>query len=127
MFNGAHAFNQDISSWDVGQIENMWWMFEDARAFNQDISSWNVERVKNMDSMFTEAHAFNQNLGAWNPISLETAVSFYNANTAVSRENYDKLLNGWSAKNVKNGVTFSALTKKYCLGESGRNILGTQK
>ena len=52
MFNGAGAFNSDISSWDVSNVTNMNNMFRNAEAFNQDLSSWDVSNVTNMRSMF---------------------------------------------------------------------------
>jgi surface protein len=43
----------------------MWAMFEGAAAFNRDISSWNIAKVTNMDSMFNGASSFNQDLCSW--------------------------------------------------------------
>ena len=51
MFNGATAFNQDISGWNTGAVTNMESMFYFAQAFGgypynqQDISGWNVGAV----------------------------------------------------------------------------------
>jgi surface protein len=35
MFEGATAFNQSLSGWNVSQVTNMRSMFEGATAFNQ--------------------------------------------------------------------------------------------
>ena len=35
MFNGAAEFNQDITGWDMGSLEDMQWMFYGATKFNQ--------------------------------------------------------------------------------------------
>ncbi len=59
-------FNQDISSWDVGNVTNMSHMFLSASAFNQDISRWDVSNVNNMSHMFCYASSFNQCLNQWN-------------------------------------------------------------
>lgn len=107
--------------WDTSNVENMWWMFEDAWAFNQNILTWNVEKVTDMTKMFMLAKSFNQDLGAWNPISLQTAETFYDTATPVSRENYDGLLKGWSNKNLRSNVIFGAVGKKYCRGETARD------
>jgi len=40
MLYNAHAFNQNIGDWDVGNVIDMSFMFTGARAFNQDISDW---------------------------------------------------------------------------------------
>ena len=45
MFYNNSAFNQDIGSWNVSNVENMSNMFSYAINFNQDISLWNVSNV----------------------------------------------------------------------------------
>jgi len=40
-------------------------MLADATSFNQDISSWNISRVSEIYGMFDGALAFNQNLCPW--------------------------------------------------------------
>jgi surface protein len=87
MFNGATAFNQDISGWDVSAVTNMGDMFNGATAFNQDISGWDVRAVTNMISMFSGATAFTQNITGWNTAALDAqhlygAVSMFRGATA---------------------------------------------
>src|SRR5690606_9503259 len=52
LFYQKGNFNQDISSWDVGNVTNMSYMFGYASSFNQDIGSWDVGNVTNMSYMF---------------------------------------------------------------------------
>ena len=52
MFDRASLFNQPLGNWDVGNVENMKWVFSEARAFNQDISDWNVSSVSDFYDMF---------------------------------------------------------------------------
>ena len=59
-------FNQNISSWDVGNVTNMDSMFRGLVSFNQDLSSWDVGNVTNMDYMFYRAAEFNSDLSSWN-------------------------------------------------------------
>ena len=62
MFNGAISFNQDISAWDVSQVEMMSRMFSSVvccddqyesyivpMTFNQDLSNWSVANVTQCD------------------------------------------------------------------------------
>jgi len=62
MFHEAHAFNNDLSEWDVSKVTTMSRMFALAKAFNQDLSKWDVSKVINMTYMFYDANAFNQTL-----------------------------------------------------------------
>ena len=43
----------------MSNVTNMNGMFEGATAFNQNISSWDVSKVTNMESMFEGATDFN--------------------------------------------------------------------
>jgi surface protein len=65
MFSGAHAFNQDIRNWDISKVSIMSWMFYETHIFNQDISKWDVSKVTDMDWMFGSSKTFNQNIGHW--------------------------------------------------------------
>ena len=65
MFGGNKVFNQDISKWDVSNVENMRTMFVDAESFNQPIGEWDVSNVENMFRMFNVASSFNQDLSKW--------------------------------------------------------------
>lgn len=45
VFDWFSIFNQDISKWNVSNVEDMSYMFYNAKIFNQDLSKWNVEKV----------------------------------------------------------------------------------
>ncbi|MBC6426474.1 MAG: BspA family leucine-rich repeat surface protein, partial [Ekhidna sp.] len=100
----ASALNEDISEWDVSNVTNMEGMFA-GTGFNRDLSKWDISSVKNMELMF------------W-------------SNSAMSSENYDKLLIGWSTLDtdagetkIPSGITFGAPDKYSCRGKAGRDIL----
>jgi surface protein len=70
MFEGADAFNQKISKWNVSSVINMSRMFRRAKTFKLHLSNWNVQKVTNMHAMFEDADAFNQNISRWNVSSV---------------------------------------------------------
>jgi surface protein len=80
MFGGASAFNQNISNWNTAAVTSMNGMFDGDAAFNQDISSWNTAAVTNMNGMFSGASAFNQDISNWNTAAVTSTIAmFYNA------------------------------------------------
>lgn len=58
MFDGATAFNVDISGWSTGSIVNMQEMFKNASSFSAPIGSWDVADVWNFTDVFDGATAF---------------------------------------------------------------------
>jgi surface protein len=71
MFNGAIAFNQNISSWDVSKVTTMDGTFSGATLFNngdtvgasnKPLTSWYAPKCVDFSSMFRNAVSFNQNI-----------------------------------------------------------------
>jgi len=50
LFDSAHSFNGDISTWDVSQVTDMSSMFYNVYDNNIDISRWDVSKVESMVS-----------------------------------------------------------------------------
>jgi surface protein len=101
MFQGALAFNGDISGWNTSGVSYMDNMFQGALAFNGDISGWDTSGVIYMYNMFQGATAFNQDIGRWNlsnistigtPNSLENMLDY----SGIDTSNYNKILIGWA-------------------------------
>ncbi len=47
MFKDTRAFNQTLlHCWNVDKVANISMMFSNANEFNQDLSNWNVENVE---------------------------------------------------------------------------------
>jgi len=65
MFSGCSSFNQDISGWDMSQVQNLAQMFNGCTAFNQNLGKWNTSSVLNMYGAFRGCTAFNQDIGLW--------------------------------------------------------------
>ena len=95
MFNGATAFNQDISTWNVSSVVSMGLMFASATAFNQDISTWNVSSVTNMRSMFNNATAFSQDISSWDVSSVISMFNMFDDATA-----FDQDISSWNVSSV---------------------------
>ena len=137
MFDNALNFNQDISSWDVSNVENMQGMFQYASefnnggyplswgsktsnvtnisnmflgtAFNQDISSWNISSVLKMVAMFQGAQNFNQNLSSWGLNTTKVEDMSFMFNGAIK---FNQDISSWDVTGVipgQNGGMFSML------------------
>ncbi len=123
MFYGASNFNGDISTWNVSNVTNMRRMFRETSNFNNNINGWNVTNVTNMNEMFYDASGFNGNVSTWNVSKVNDMHLMFSNATSFSRQNYEKLLSGWSELTLQNGVTFRAPSVNYCFGKTTRNIL----
>ena len=64
IFNNKWTFNEDISAWDVSNVNDLAYMFR--RDFNQDLSSWQIKPTAGLAYMF-EGTAMNHQLcgAAW--------------------------------------------------------------
>ncbi|WP_434336168.1 BspA family leucine-rich repeat surface protein [Mycoplasma capricolum] len=47
MFYDAEKFNQDISNWNMSNVEYIRSMFDGTTSFNQNISNWELKKIKN--------------------------------------------------------------------------------
>ncbi len=97
MFSNADSFNQDISGWETGNVEDMTRMFEETEAFNQDISGWNTESVTNMSGMFLGAKSFNEDISGWDTDNVEDMSHMFEEAKAFNQD-----ISGWNTESVTN-------------------------
>ena len=97
LFKERKAFNQDISNWDVSNVNSMESMFKDAQSFNQPIGDWDVSNVTRMEFMFSGANSFNQPIGAWDVSNVNNMNSMFVSATAFNQD-----IGSWDVSSVTN-------------------------
>ena len=104
--DGYPEFNQDISSWDVSNVTNMYGMFAGQELFNQDISSWDVSNVTNMQAIFVGKQIiidgggyyesdFNQDISSWDVSNVTNMQSMF-----VGASSFNQNIGSWDVNNV---------------------------
>ncbi len=91
LFSGT-SFNQDISGWDVSSATSMQAMFQNT-PFNQDIGGWDVSNVTNTSAMFSGA-PFNQDISGWNVSNVT------DMNTMFQTTPFNQDISGWDVSSV---------------------------
>jgi surface protein len=105
LFFNETAFNQDISSWDTSNVNNMTYMFYQATNFNQSIGNWNTANVDDMCSMFIYASSFNNGCasGVTNcPLNWNTSkvTNMYKMFTGAAK--FNQPIDSWDTSKVTN-------------------------
>jgi len=122
MFFNCPLFNQDIIGWNTSNVINMNSMFNCSTVFNGGISTFNVSGVQDFSGMFSQAEAFNQDLSSWD-VSSASGMSNMFSGSALTTENYDKLLNSFASQSVQSGVQLDVDCQYTSVGKVGRDIL----
>ena len=127
MFANTTKFNQPLDKWKFESTNSLSLMFIGAEVFNQDLSSWDVSSIESFSSMFKNAKAFDQDLSNWDISSALNMTEMFKG-VALSNENYDAILEGWSTLDngetqVPVNVTFHAGDSKLCLATDAKSIL----
>lgn len=65
MFSNATRFDQDISGWDVSNVDSFEAMFFDASSFNGDLSAWQTGSARTLKHMFLRNSRFQSDVSKW--------------------------------------------------------------
>ena len=65
MLGACTTFNQDLSQWDVSNLQRANGLFSGCNEFNVDISKWNPASATNWEFLLNDATSFNQDLSGW--------------------------------------------------------------
>jgi surface protein len=91
MFSSANYFNQDISGWNVSNVNTMGAMFIFAGSFNKNLSNWNVSKVSDFSTMF-QSSGFNNGLATgvggtlnWNTSGAKNLYGVFLDNTSFNQ------------------------------------------
>ena len=103
-----NPINQDISSWDVSNVTDMYSMFYNCYEFNQDISNWDVSNVTNMKEMFSGAYVFNQDIGSWDVSNVTNMEAMFNQCSIIgdTTGTFNQDLSNWDVSGVLNCYEF---------------------
>ena len=88
-----YQMEEDISGWDVSNVQDMSWMFYKASSFTGNLSSWDVSSVQDMHRMCNGATSFNSDIGSW-IISNETVLT----STFLGASSFNQDLCEWRDK-----------------------------
>ncbi len=82
------SFNQDVSGWNIDQVENMAYMFQGATSFNNGNQplNWDVKNVKIMPYMFHRAESFNQNISNWDVAGVTNMRGMFSSATVFTNK-----------------------------------------
>jgi|GEM_PF-3190642 len=97
----ASSFNDDISSWDVGNVIRMKSLFLEAQSFDQHIGEWNVSNVSDMSFMF-KGSGFNQDISSWDVSNVNFMQSMF------KNTHFDQDIGSWD---VSRAVNMASLFK----------------
>jgi len=96
------AFNGDIGSWYVDNVETMEMTFSNNAAFNQNLNNWVTSSLTRLDRVFQNASAYNQPMSNWNTGSVINMEFAFANSTAFNQD-----LSGWCVSGLGGGTPAS--------------------
>ena len=127
MFQSASTFNQNIGSWNVSNVTNIFNMFLSATAFNNGgsntIQNWSAPLCTTFKAMFQSATSFNQPLT--NLVNTSGVASCDMSDMFRSASAFNQNIGSWNTSNVTNmssmfiGTTSLSTTTRFNNGETG--------
>ena len=103
MFMYNDKFNQKIGAWKTktSNVTNMRQMFYTAKVFDQDVSTWDVGKVQDMAEMFHYAYQYNHTSNDWRPTTITNSqdcskLDIMFSNTKLSCGEVRGMLKNWS-------------------------------
>lgn len=94
-FSGATSFQQDLSGWDTGSVEDMSGTFSGS-VYNQDLQAWDTGAVTSMAAMFAGNTAFDRPIGGWDTSSVRSMQGMFSGATS-----FDQDIGDWDVSNVE--------------------------
>ena len=104
MFSNTPLFNQEIGSWDVGNVTSFFAMFyPNGGAFNNggssSISGWDTSSATDMGYMFYNCDSFNQDIGNWDVANV-TNMGVMLASSNNFNNGGSPSISGWDTSSV---------------------------
>ena len=79
--------DEDLSNWDVSNVQKFNWMFCDYKKFNSDLSKWNVSKAIKMTAMFDNCKMFNCDLSNWDVSNVTDMGTMFDECTTLEKNN----------------------------------------
>jgi surface protein len=94
LFQGCTSFNQNISNWNVSNVQDFSYCFSGAISYNQPIENWNMSSAINISYMFQGCASFNQPLNGW------VTSNVTNLYATFINSNFNQPINSWDVSKV---------------------------
>lgn len=84
LFYNSLSFNQLINSWDVSNVNSMYFSFRNCRLYNQPLNCWDTSNCYQMAGLLYDCRAFNQDISSWCVSQIPSTPTNFDGNTPVT-------------------------------------------